>query len=268
MYDLVNISSPTGATPPIRVTTCKQVKMTDTRLPVIHTLKAPGGEKAADEDERESKDMSAIRKAVRKQASHFLSGLQLGHLQPLPRPGDTYYPVSPRHRRPLGLIPGRNNRLDALKKLNQLLSPWTVAQTSQVPSLFLPGHSEPPPTTPAWLSAYKEGVEALSEAEETAVVPISATVHPAKISHTANTSVDPSSYRLSSKGLSDSAAAAMHADPDYMGDKASQYYALLDSHSVPQPPAIKPEETTFPDLALYHSLQAAQKPQKQARLKV
>ena len=235
--------------------------MADTRLPAIHTLHvaSPGAEE-------EKQKQTRSRNNVEKQASAFLSRLQLGYLQPMPKPGDIFHSsfLSPRQPRPLGLIPGRNDRMAALKKLNQLLSPWSVGQ----PSYLLPSvmdqnaHAEPEhPLTHD---------QAPSVTEEAIVGAISATIRPAKTLADSpppkpllEPSTEPTAYRLTSKGLPNTAAApGVNVDPDYMGDKASQYYALLGEAPLPTP---KPtNKTSLLPTAL--PLQN-QRPLKQAKLK-
>lgn len=109
------------------------------------------------------------------------------------------------------------------------------------------------------------------------VAVISATVWPVKASadstlppslRTAKGSTDGTAYRLTSKGLSDTAAAAMNMDPDYMGDKASQYYALLGEGPHPtSKPTAEPMEFTDPGPPLHPSLTLSLRSQKQAKLK-
>lgn len=94
---------------------------TNAQLPVILEV---GGN--ADEEKKEQRKRD---KGTSDKTTALLSRLQLGSLQKLPQPGDVYNgPVSSNRPRPLGLIPSRNDRLAALKKLNQLLSPWATLQ--------------------------------------------------------------------------------------------------------------------------------------------
>ena len=243
--------------------------MTDTDLPIIHSLSVSrtGGSAL----ERDGK------KIVEKQASAFLSRLQLGHLQPLPKPGDVFRsPISPRQPRPLGLIPGHSDRLDALKKLNQLLSPWSVNQPRHVAPLFAQGEGEAsllPPDLP--LVHTQEAPEVAAGCISATVCPVQAatdpnlpTLHPMAAQSALKTSTESTAYRLTRKGLSHAAPTSTNLDPDYMGDKASQYYALLGER--PQPtlkPALQVRGPSNPP-PFPHSLPPnTQGQQKKAKLK-
>ena len=248
--------------------------MTDTDLPVIHSLSVSRtGRATQGERDREAES----KKVVEKQASAFLSRLQLGHLQPLPKPGDVFHsPISPRQPRPLGLIPGRNDRLAALKKLNQLLSPWSVDQPRRVAPQFVQGEGPPPPDLPLLHT------QEASLAEEMTVGYISATIgpvqaatdpnpptlHPMPAQSAVKASTDSTAYRLTSKGLSHAPPTSSNRDPDYMGDQANQYYALLGEGPQPTPkPALQVRGPSNP-LTIPQSLPPnAQRQQKKAKLK-
>ncbi len=99
------------------------------RLPVITSCSVhpDTGSDGEEEPIRELKTATLSSKPASKTVS--FSNVRLGSLVHQPQPGDPYYtPRSSSRPRPLGLIPGKNDRLIALKKLNQLLSPWKPAQ--------------------------------------------------------------------------------------------------------------------------------------------
>lgn len=92
---------------------------TNTHLPTIHRLQISKGKSSVMNETDEQ-----VSGKGRGKAADFLSRLQLGSLEKSPRPGDVYYGSHfSKQPRPLGLIPNREDRLAALKKLNQLLSP-------------------------------------------------------------------------------------------------------------------------------------------------
>ena len=161
-------------------------------------------------------DIQPSSKKARKPSS-FLAGLQFGSLQAAPQPGDVHYPpMGSRQPRPLGLIPNRNNRLAALKKLNQLLSPWST---------------QPIPTTQPLADI--ASTRPLSQHQDEGVVPtISASVHHSKApadGEAANImEVEPVAYRLALAGSD-----GVEGDPDYMGDRAREYYALAGTRPLP-----------------------------------
>lgn len=145
-----------------------------------------------------------------RRSSSFLSGLQFGSLQTVPQPGDVHYPpMGSRQARPLGLIPNRNNRLAALKKLNQLLSPrpsQPVLTTQPLASTHpLPQHQDVGAGPTISASVDHSQAPADSEAANNRM------------------DVDPVAYRLALAGRSDG---GVDGDPDYMGDRATEYYAL------------------------------------------
>lgn len=173
----------------------------------------------------------AVKKKQKNAATSFLSRLQLGSLQQMPQPGDVYR-GSATVRRPLGLLPHHQDRLTALKKLNELLSPWALGRRpAPPPPSPLPPHSTWPPA---------------AEPSHLEQATISATVHPKTQQVTETQSelrpllsggmvVDTTPYRL--KASCDPTA----KDPDYMGDKANEYYALIGAAPLPTPrPSVPP----------------------------
>lgn len=173
-----------------------------TQLPMILDVST-----RSNQDGQETQPSS---KKARKSSS-FLSRLQFGSLQALPQPGDVHYPpLGSKQTRPLGLIPNRNNRLAALKKLNQLLSPWSN-QTVPAMQPLASTHTQ--------------------RQDEVAVPTISASVHHSKASAnsaepTNTMEVDPVAYRLALAG-----SGGVDGDPDYMG--AREYYTLAGAGPLP-----------------------------------
>ena len=152
----------------------------------------------------------------------FLSRLQLGSLEQIPLPGDVYYPPSTHSKqpRPLGLIPNRNDRLAALKKLSQLFSP--------------PGYHPPEQRVVRRIPS-----QVNVDLTERPVGTISATIKASSFP-----SVDPSvtctdtvAYRIPQQDLSGTDAGTS-GDPDYMtlGEKTSEYYSFIrPPHGSPAP---------------------------------
>ena len=80
--------------------------------------------------EKASRTAEELDQSPKKPKFVSFSDVRLGSILRQPQPGDPY--LSPRFSgkpRPLGLIPGKNDRLTALKRLNQLLSPWKPEPT-------------------------------------------------------------------------------------------------------------------------------------------
>lgn len=195
---------------------------TNARLPKIHTL---------DVEDKQSTNNSARDSSISKQTSKttsFLSRLQLGSLEQIPLPGDVYYPPSARSKqpRPLGLIPNRNDRLAALKKLSQLFSPLSAGYHSPEQHVlsYRPPEQQVLRRTPPPMNA--------AESTERPVGTISATPS-AVTDEVSHPSVDPNSEpntvacRLPHQDWD--ASTGGHGDPDYMtlGEKASEYYAFI-----------------------------------------
>lgn len=175
---------------------------TNTHLPVISNASTTDG-KAEDTDKTAS----------------FLSRLQLGSLQRIALPGDVYYPQQhAKQSRPLGLIPNRNDRLAALKKLNQLFTP-ALSGFSGRPQLH---------RLPLGGTISQSQTESETSGKPAAGGTISATVKTLSRNEAeskwpriaATSTLDP--YKLPHKNLSE-----QDGDPDYMpiGEKASEYYA-------------------------------------------
>ncbi len=185
----------------------------NTQLPVLPEL----GVSSRTEKEKQSKS-NKTRK--------LLSRLQLGSLQPVPQPGDVHYPHQHnKHPRPLGLIPNRNDRLSALKKLNKLFS----AQWDQQPS-------RPDKRS---LQADSELIEKVSTIGTT----ISAAVQHSKLPPCKHVDFSDSStaYRCPQNISAVEQGVALTSDPDYMPIDESAIVPLgmgatkhpLDSHRQP-----------------------------------
>lgn len=198
-------------------------------LPIIGSLDVSEGERGRGTAVKGEGDQRRL--AKKKPTVSFLSRLQLGSLQQFPQPGDVYHgSMTSRHTRPLGLLPDHNDRLAALKKLNALLSPWSVGRRPTAPRHNM---------NTTWPPANSE------QTEDTVTDTISTTIH---LRHKSGTPLDLSgkitdsqsdgmkditAYRLSQRGLSEAAPLAGKKDPDYMGDKASEYYALIGMAPLP-----------------------------------
>ena len=108
---------------------------TGAHLPVIGSLQVTYAGKEHPEipkndeekEEEEKKEQSNVAKLTK--AASFLAGLELGTLQRVnqPRPGDVYHRPQTtslaKQPRPLGLLPDRGTRLNALRELTKILSP-------------------------------------------------------------------------------------------------------------------------------------------------
>jgi len=120
-------------------TSSSGLKMAAPHLPAIGSQQLEIGKEA----ERERTAKRNPSKAV------SFSNVKLGSLLHQQQPGDAY--STPRYSkkpRPLGLIPGKNDRLIALKKLHQLLSPWKpepMAFTRSTGETALPNIDSVPP---------------------------------------------------------------------------------------------------------------------------
>jgi hypothetical protein len=187
---------------------------TNTHLPVIHTLDVgSAGRPAEGSRSNNSKKIS--------KTESFLSRLQLGSLQPIPLPGDVYYPRTNSSRlqpRPLGLIPDRNDRLAALKKLNQLFSSHSegyLAYHHHHQGQYQPDVTDTDPPT--------------------AEAPTIAGAHLPSGDVSVPTMCQHTEYRLLQKGPPE--PDAVNGDPDYMpiGERGSPYYT-----SVGPPPSGEP----------------------------
>lgn len=205
------------------------------QLPVIHDLSL-SNRNAEQETGRARQQNPTASKKKEIPGSSFLSRLELGSLEQHPQPGDVYRgPAYSKHPRPLGLIPGREDRMAALKKLNQLLSPWSQTHgqvRGEQPSLSPhrgTRHPLPPSESteePDFISATVQQVQAPVETDDSRKL---------LALPTALTSSDPTAFRLSSKGMSEAAMYNVTADPDYMGDRASEYYTLTIAAPVSSP---------------------------------
>ena len=108
---------------------------TGAHLPVIGNLQVTYAGKEHPETpkndeekgEEEKKEQSNVAKLTK--AASFLAGLELGTLRRVnqPRPGDVYHRPQTtslaKQPRPLGLLPDRGTRLNALRELTKILSP-------------------------------------------------------------------------------------------------------------------------------------------------
>ena len=92
-------------------------------LPSISNQQLEAGREADRRPGQAGERAESVKRKHTKSVS--FSNVKLGSLLHQPQPGDFYstsrYSNKPR---PLGLIPGKNDKLIALKKLHQLLSPW------------------------------------------------------------------------------------------------------------------------------------------------
>lgn len=214
-------------------------------LPTIGTLDVSADHQGNKRGAAAAAGMQSSRPSKRAPSS-FLSGLQLGSLRPGPRPGDTYHgPVSSRHRRPLGLLPDHNDRLAALKKLNQLLSPWTLGQRPAVPLPPPPVPSDPqlnstwPPAHSELSSEDANAISASVHLKTSSVSPLAQNIAPSSEAEFKSgpncRAKDGTAYRLSHEGLSAPVAhsQAGKRDPDYMGDRVREYYAMVDMAPMP-----------------------------------
>lgn len=189
---------------------------TNTHLPVIHSL-GTGTTDGKTPDSETSKKTS--------KTTTFLSRLKLGSLQQVPLPGDVYYPshVHSKQPRPLGLIPNRNDRLAALKKLNQLFSPLSARHLPHNDALF----------------SDRGSTLTRSQADsEQPLGAISATVKAPSLAESSLPSVDHKKPSINVARTSELDPTLPHkswpvpdagGDPDYMpiGEKASEYYAFV-----------------------------------------
>ena len=196
-------------------------------LPQIGSLQLCEGEGGAGTKGGGAGDRKRSSKAV-----SFLSRLQLGSLQVAPQPGDTYRgAVSSRRARPLGLLPGHNDRLLALRKLNQLLSPWMLGQRAPPPPApppSAPGHQTNPTWPPANVTEVTDTISATVQLKP---------VDPDKTEHKVPVSDGDTAYRLPVKGYTGDYS-GNKKDPDYMGDKAREYYAMIGNVPLPTPRVI------------------------------
>lgn len=208
-------------------------------FPVIHSLDISSRRDGDNQDEvDQSLEEPLTPKKKARKATSFLSRLQLGSLQQVPQPGDVYHGPMSVKPRPLGLLPHHNDRLAALKKLNQLLSPWSPLGYNRTFHEVITR----PPDTSAVATSEPTG-------DSAAVESISATVHLVNTAthHTKLASLgcskrasiaESTAYRLPHKALCEQAIAVKSVvigDPDYMGDKANEYYALIGSAPLPTP---------------------------------
>lgn len=186
---------------------------TNTHLPVIQTL-------GTGTTDGKTQDSATSRTS---KTTSFLSRLKLGSLQQVPLPGDVYYPshVHTKQSRPLGLIPNRNDRLAALKKLNQLFSPLSAG--------YLPHNQH---TQFSNRGSTLTPSQADSELTEQPLGAISATGKAPSIAktdlHCKQPSIDVTHTSVLDPSIPD-ASGGLNGDPDYMpiGEKTSEYYDFV-----------------------------------------
>lgn len=198
----------------------------NTHLPVLHTLDVGSSSGSTNEDHTKGKTKS---KKISKTAS-FLSRLQLGSLQQVALPGDVYYPqVHAKQPRPLGLIPNRNDRLAALKKLNQLFA-HRQPQVQHTRPLYNKVSTFTQPQTDSEPAANLGAISATVRVPtEAGAVPLSVKSKHPNYASTDPSTVDPTAYRLPQKSLPQRSLPEANGDPDYMpiADRASEYYTFV-----------------------------------------
>ena len=137
-----------ATTPPSEAIKIKSMATTGAHLPVIGSLQVTYAEKEDPETpkndeekgEEEKKEQSNVANLTK--AASFLAGLELGTLRRVnqPRPGDVYHRPQTmslaKQPRPLGLLPDRGTRLNALRELTKILSPAPLPVSVPKPELI------------------------------------------------------------------------------------------------------------------------------------
>ncbi len=189
---------------------------TNTQLPALHSLqltkRETGGEGSQGGDHGRTNKKSKV--------MSFLSRVQLGSLRQAPLPGDVHHAPAQHSKqaRPLGLIPSRDDRLSALKRLNQLLSPWPLLEDQHHRHHLVKITSGEGPLPPPSLVTGPGDTETI----------ISANIYLTKPA--ANSTRPPSeaalTYRLPHTHTTTKGEGEEEEDPDYMETVNKEYCSL------------------------------------------